>query len=150
MFSDTGAAGGGYTRSSPVRPAGTAGTAGRVRAAMPIDPARTARGALAGTAAAGVWAAQAPLEKRVFRFDYDDPEILGKAVTRGRAWPVSGLALHLAHGALFGAVAGLAELHSPLRAGVAQLVEHRSCKARVRGSSPLSGFGVWVQDMCPT
>ena len=51
---------------------------------MAIDRARTIRGALAGAVAAGVWAAQQPLDKRVFGVDYDDTELLGKAVTRGR------------------------------------------------------------------
>jgi hypothetical protein len=66
--------------------------------------ARTARGALAGAVAAGVWAAQQPLDMKVFGVRYDDTELLGKAVTRGRAWPVVGLTLHLANGAAFGAV----------------------------------------------
>ena len=51
---------------------------------MVIDRAKTARGALAGAVAAGVWAAQQPLDKTVFGVDYDDTELLGKAVTRGR------------------------------------------------------------------
>ena len=42
------------------------------------------RGALAGAAAAGVWAAQQPLDKRVFGVDYDDAELLG-AVIRAAA-----------------------------------------------------------------
>ena len=42
------------------------------------------RGALAGAAAAGVWGAQQPLDKRVFGVDYDDAELLGSAVTRER------------------------------------------------------------------
>ena len=71
---------------------------------MAFDRARTARGALAGAVAAGVWAAQQPLDKRVFGVPYDDTELLGKAVTRGRAWPVVGMAMHLANGALLGAV----------------------------------------------
>jgi hypothetical protein len=71
---------------------------------MAVDRARTARGALAGAVAAGAWAAQQPLDKRVFAFDYDDVELLGKTVTRGPAWYPAGLALHLANGALFGAV----------------------------------------------
>jgi hypothetical protein len=71
---------------------------------MAVDRARTARGALAGAVAAGVWAAQQPLDKRVFASSYDDVELLGKAVTRGPAWYPAGLALHLANGALFGAV----------------------------------------------
>ena len=70
---------------------------------MAIDRARTVRGALAGAVAAGVWAAQQPLDQRVFGVPYDDTELLGKAVTRGRAWPAVGLALHLLNGAAFGA-----------------------------------------------
>ena len=54
--------------------------------AMAIDRAQTVRGALAGAVAAGVWAAQQPLDKRVFGVDYDDTELLGKLVTRGPAW----------------------------------------------------------------
>src|SRR5205809_1056971 len=54
---------------------------------MPFDQARTARGAVAGAVAAGLWAAQQPLDKRVFGVDYDDTELLGKTVTDGPAWP---------------------------------------------------------------
>lgn len=71
---------------------------------MAIDTGQTLRGALAGAVAAGVWAAQQPLDKRVFGVPYDDTELLGKLVTR-RTVParVVGTALHLANGALFGA-----------------------------------------------
>jgi hypothetical protein len=62
-----------------------------------------ARGAQAGAIAAGIWAAQQPLDKRVFDSGYDDVELLGKAVTRGTGWPVAGIAIHLGNGALFGA-----------------------------------------------
>ena len=62
-----------------------------------------ARSAAAGAGAAGVWAAQQPLDKRVFGCPYDDVELLGKLVTRGRGWPLAGAALHLANGAGFGA-----------------------------------------------
>ena len=48
---------------------------------------RTLNGALAGAAAAAAWAAQQPLDKRVFGSRYDDVELLGKLVTRGPAWP---------------------------------------------------------------
>jgi len=65
---------------------------------------RTLRGALAGGAAAAVWAAQQPLDMRVFGVPYDDTELLGKWVTRGRAWRVVGLAVHVQLGAAFGAV----------------------------------------------
>jgi hypothetical protein len=71
---------------------------------MAIDRTQTLRGAVAGALAAGAWAAQTPLDKRVFGVDYDDTELLGKAVTRGPAWLPIGIALHLANGAAFGAV----------------------------------------------
>lgn len=61
-----------------------------------------ARSAVSGAGAALLWAAFEPLDRRVFRCDYSDVALLGKAVTRGRAWPAAGLALHLANGALFG------------------------------------------------
>ena len=70
---------------------------------MSVDVGRTARGALAGAVAAGVWAGQSPLDQRVFGVPYSDEELLGKAVTRGRAWHPVGVAMHVANGALFGA-----------------------------------------------
>jgi hypothetical protein len=96
---------------------------------MAIDRARTARGALAGAVAAGVWAAQQPLDQKLFGVKYDDTELLGKAVTRrSPAWRVVGLAMHLANGALFGAVyanvARRAPLPSWLRGPAAGLSEH--------------------------
>jgi hypothetical protein len=39
---------------------------------------------------------------RVFRNDYSDVAVLGKLVTRTRAWPVAGIAFHAANGAVFG------------------------------------------------
>jgi hypothetical protein len=93
-----------------------------------FDTARTVRGALAGALAAGVWAAQEPLDRRVFRVPYSDPELLGKAVTRGAAWPAVGLALHVANGALFGALYAHAAPRLPLpswlRGPVAGAGEH--------------------------
>jgi hypothetical protein len=62
------------------------------------------RAAGAGAAAALVWAALEPLDKRLFRHDYSDVALLGKFVTRSRAWPVAGLAVHAANGAAFGVV----------------------------------------------
>lgn len=95
---------------------------------MAIDRARTARGALAGAVAAGVWAAQQPLDKQVFGSDYDDVSLLGKALTRGPAWYPAGLALHVGNGALFGAVyasaAPLVPIPSWTRGPVAGLLEH--------------------------
>jgi hypothetical protein len=68
---------------------------------------RPLNGAIAGAAAAAVWAAQQPLDKRVFGSRYDDVELLGKLVTRGPAATAAGLAMHMTNGALFGAVYAL-------------------------------------------
>ena len=64
----------------------------------------SARAAGAGAAAALVWGALEPLDTRLLRHDYSDVALLGKAVTRTRAWPLAGLALHAANGAVFGLV----------------------------------------------
>jgi hypothetical protein len=63
-----------------------------------------ARAAAAGAAATVAWAAFEQVDRRVLRHDYTDVALLGKAVTRSRAWPVAGLALHAANGAVFGLV----------------------------------------------
>jgi hypothetical protein len=75
---------------------------------------RTMGGAMAGAVAAAVWAAQQPLDKRVFGSDYDDVEILGKLVTRGPGWQAAGVAMHLANGAMFGATFALLRPLVPL------------------------------------
>ena len=95
---------------------------------MVIDRAKTVRGAFAGAVAAGVWLAQQPLDKPVFGVDYDDSELLGKAFTRGRAWPVVGAVVHLGNGALMGAaysnVAARLPLPSWSRGPIVALAEH--------------------------
>ncbi len=58
--------------------------------------------AKAGAIAALVWAAVEPFDQRMLRHDYSDVAVLGKAVTRSRAWPLAGLAMHAANGAVFG------------------------------------------------
>jgi hypothetical protein len=58
--------------------------------------------ALAGAVAATAWAALEPLDRRIFRCDYSDVAVLGKALTRGRLARPLGLALHAANGAIFG------------------------------------------------
>lgn len=60
------------------------------------------RDAAAGAVAATAWAALEPLDRRLFGCDYSDVALLGKAVTRGRAWRAAGLAAHAANGAAFG------------------------------------------------
>jgi hypothetical protein len=57
---------------------------------------------LAGGAAALVWGALEPIDERLFRNDYSDVAMLGKLATRTRAWPLAGLAIHAANGAVFG------------------------------------------------
>jgi hypothetical protein len=95
---------------------------------MAVDATRTLRGALAGVAAAGVWAAQQPLDKRVFGVHYDDAQLLGGLVARGRAEYPAGVAIHLANGALCGAlyanVARSLPVPPALRGPLAGLVEH--------------------------
>lgn len=95
---------------------------------MPMDLAQSARGAAAGAVAAGVWAAQQPLDVRVFGVDYRDTELLGKTLTRGPGWRVAGVALHLLTGAAFGAgyaaVAPRVPLPSWVRGPAAGIGEH--------------------------
>lgn len=61
-----------------------------------------ARSAGAGAAAAVAWGLLEPLDRRLFRCDYSDIALLGKAVTRGGAWRLAGFALHAVNGAVFG------------------------------------------------
>lgn len=81
---------------------------------MAINRAQTARGALAGAVAAAVWAAQQPLDIKVFGVRYDDTELLGKLVTRGRWWRPVGVAMHVANGAAFGALYSVVAPRLPL------------------------------------
>jgi hypothetical protein len=89
---------------------------------------RPLNGALAGAAAAAIWAAQQPLDKRVFGSDHDDVELLGRLVASGPAGTAAGLALHVTNGAIFGAVYALVRPlvpAPPLVTGVAAgLAEH--------------------------
>ena len=57
---------------------------------------------MAGAVAATVWSAIEPIDKRLFRCDYSDVAVLGKAVTRGPAWLPLGLTIHAVNGAIFG------------------------------------------------
>ena len=60
------------------------------------------RAALGGAAAALVWAALEPVDRRLFHYDYSDVALLGRWVTDSRWWPAAGLALHAGNGAVFG------------------------------------------------
>jgi xanthosine utilization system XapX-like protein len=97
---------------------------------------RAANGALAGVAAAAVWAAQQPLDQRVFRCSFDDVELLGRWVTRGKRWRGVGLVLHLQNGAGFGALYGLVQHRlpgpPPVRGAAVAMVEHLATWPLVR------------------
>jgi hypothetical protein len=98
---------------------------------------RSLNGAIAGGLAAAVWAAQQPLDKRGFGVEYDDVELLGKAVTRGSEWAAVGLAVHLANGAAFGAL--YAQLR-PFLFGPPVLRAVTAALAENFGSWPLIGL----------
>jgi hypothetical protein len=75
------------------------------------------RGAAAGAIAAAAWAAGEPVLGRLVRTPYSDVRLLGRLVTRNRAWPMAGAALHLANGAAFGTAFELAGLRG-VKAGI--------------------------------
>jgi hypothetical protein len=60
------------------------------------------RAAAAGSVAALVWGALEPVDRRIFRHDYSDVAVLGKALTRGPGWRPLGFAIHALNGAIFG------------------------------------------------
>jgi hypothetical protein len=95
---------------------------------MAFDRTRTLRGALAGSAAAAVWLAQQPLDKRVFEVDHDDAWLLGRLAAPGGAPEWLGVLLHVQNGALFGALYAAAApslpVPAPLRGPLAGLAEH--------------------------
>lgn len=70
------------------------------RSSRPSAP--RSRAAAAGAVAAVVWGLQEPLDQLVFRCDYSDIAVLGKAVARGRGWRAAGYVIHAVNGALFG------------------------------------------------
>ncbi len=96
---------------------------------MAFDRTRTVRGALAGSIGAAVWLASQPLDQRLFGVEYDDAELLGRLVARGRPEAQAvGAALHIQNGALFGAlyaqVAPSLPVHPALRGPLTALLEH--------------------------
>ncbi len=97
------------------------------------------RGALAGGIAAGAWALQQPLDKRLFRCRYDDVELLGRAFApraARRRWYPLGLALHVQNGALFGAVYAAAVAPALAAGGVPAAV-------RAPVVAQVENFGLW-------
>jgi hypothetical protein len=86
---------------------------------------RILRGAAAGAVAAGIWAAQEPLDMRVFGVPYSDPKLLAKPFGGSRA---VGVPIHLANGATFGALyafgAGRVNGPAALKGAAAGMAEH--------------------------
>jgi hypothetical protein len=86
------------------------------------------RPAAAGAVAALAWGALEPLDRRVFRCDYSDVALLGKAFTGGRWWRPLGFILHAGNGAAFGLTYGAIRRRSsgdPRRLALAlALAEH--------------------------
>ena len=93
-----------------------------------FDHGRTLRGTLCGAVAAAVWGLQQPLDKRLFHCEYDDVELLGRAVTSGDSWYPVGFAMHMGGGAAFGAayanIAPTLPIPPVLRGPAAALFEH--------------------------
>jgi hypothetical protein len=77
-----------------------------------------ARAAAVGAGAALVWGALEPLDRRLFRCDYSDVELLGRG-SRGR-----GFALHALNGAVFGVVFHELRKRRPVSAVGLALAEH--------------------------
>jgi hypothetical protein len=76
---------------------------------------------LAGAVAAGVWAAAEPASGRIFRTSYSDVKLLGGVSGTS---PPAALALHLANGAMFGAVFERLGWRGPLRGALAAQAEN--------------------------
>ena len=74
------------------------------------------RGALAAAVAAGAWAAVEPVAARLARTGYTDVRLLGRMVGE-RRWALTGTAIHLTNGAVFGAVFAASGARGP-RLGV--------------------------------
>ena len=68
---------------------------------LPIVTNERLHPAAAGAVAAIAWGLLEPIDQRLFRCDYSDVAVLGKAVV-GRGWFAAGLAMHALNGALFG------------------------------------------------
>ena len=71
--------------------------------------------AIAGAVAATAWGLLEPIDRRLFRSDYSDIALLGKAVTSGPLWRPIGFAMHATNGAVFGLAFAEARRRLPVR-----------------------------------
>src|SRR3954464_13467702 len=106
-----------------------------------MPDSRILRGAAAGAVAAGVWAAQEPVDMRVFGVPYSDPKLLAKPIGGSRA---AGIPIHLANGATFGALYSIVAARIPgpaaLTGAAAGMAEHLATWPVVRF---LPGVNLW-------
>jgi hypothetical protein len=102
---------------------------------------RGLRGAIAGSVATVVMTLEQSPDKRLFDSKYDDVEILGKLVTRGKHWQAIGFALHVQNGAILGAACAQLKPFLPgpavLRGLLMGLIEHVGDLADGRARRPL-------------
>jgi len=86
---------------------------------------RTVGGAAAGAFAAAIWAAQEPLDMRVFGVGYSDAELVAKPLDASRR---AGSIIHMSNGAVFGAVYSIVARRLPgpgwLKGAAAGMTEH--------------------------
>src|SRR3954453_14714032 len=102
---------------------------------------RILSGAAAGAVAASVWAAQEPIDMRVFGVPYSDPELLAKPIGGSRA---AGVPIPPANGATFGALYSLVAPRIPgpaaVKGAAAGMAEHLATWPVVRF---LPGVNLW-------
>ena len=77
---------------------------------------RLTRGAVAGAAGATAWALAEPILRRVYDTNYSDVRLAGRLLTRGRLWPLAGIAAHTAFGAGLGVALVATEQTTTIRA----------------------------------
>ena len=87
-----------------------------------------------------MWAAQQPLDKRLFESDYDDVELLGKLVTRGDGWQAAGLLAGLAEHALLWPLSRVLDRAHPARRELVPLSGNRRAFAQAAWRHALFGL----------
>lgn len=97
---------------------------GTMEPSIPDVTTLACRGAAAGAATAMAWATLEPAAARILGTGFTDVALLGRLVTRRRAWPLVGLGVHLANGAAFGAAAAVAGVRSPSAGATLATVEN--------------------------
>ena len=89
-----------------------------------MSAVRTARVALAGAAAAGLWVAVEPAIRRATGGRHTQVRLLGGLVAPRGRWREIGLGMHLANGAMFGLAFDRLGLRGPVRGALAAEAEN--------------------------